>query len=101
MLQRLLPLVDTWHFTDLPTPRAASAQELSALYEQALAQRPADAAPLPPRASAYRHPGPAEALQRALEAADPGGRIVVFGSFFTVGGVLEKGLPERKARHVG
>ena len=101
MLARLLPLVDTWHFTDLPTPRAASAQELSALYERALASRAPDAAPLPAGVAAYRHPDPAEALQRALEAADPGGRIVVFGSFFTVGGVLEKGLPQRAARHLG
>ena len=31
----------------------------------------------------------------AMADADPADRIVVFGSFFTVGGVLKNGLPER------
>ena len=35
----------------------------------------------------------------ALEAADPTGRIVVFGSFYTVGGVLKQGLPRLSAPH--
>ena len=36
-----------------------------------------------------------------LELADPPDRIVVFGSFYTVGGVLKDGLPRLAARHVG
>jgi dihydrofolate synthase / folylpolyglutamate synthase len=36
---------------------------------------------------------PAEALRAAAAAADPADRIVVFGSFYTVGGVLKEGLP--------
>ena len=30
ILERMAPLVDAWHFTDLPTARAASADELAA-----------------------------------------------------------------------
>jgi dihydrofolate synthase/folylpolyglutamate synthase len=32
--------------------------------------------------------------------ADPADRIVVFGSFFTVGGVLQDGVPRLSAKHV-
>jgi dihydrofolate synthase/folylpolyglutamate synthase len=41
-----------------------------------------------------------EALQAAIDRADPADRIVVFGSFFTVGGVLEHGTPRLGARHL-
>ncbi len=93
MLARLAPLADVWHFTDLPTPRAASAAELAAMYREAVAPRPAGAS--------HCHATPSAALAAALEAADPADRIVVFGSFYTVGGVLEHGLPRRGARHLG
>ena len=36
----------------------------------------------------------------AIAAADPTGRIVVFGSFFTVGGVLQDGVPRLQAKHL-
>ncbi|MEO8836235.1 MAG: bifunctional folylpolyglutamate synthase/dihydrofolate synthase, partial [Caldimonas sp.] len=49
--------------------------------------------------SIAQHAGPAEALAEAWVAADPADRIVVFGSFYTVGGVLEHGLPQRTGRH--
>ena len=52
--------------------------------------------------SVQAHPeGPAAALRAALAAADPTDRIVVFGSFYTVGGVLQEGLPRLAAAHVG
>ena len=41
------------------------------------------------------------ALAAAMSQADPADRIVVFGSFYTVGGVLKDGLPRGVARHVG
>ena len=44
---------------------------------------------------------PMSALQAAVSAADPADRIVVFGSFSTVGGVLKDGLPRLTARHLG
>jgi dihydrofolate synthase / folylpolyglutamate synthase len=35
-----------------------------------------------------------------VAAADPADRIVVFGSFYTVGGVVKDGVPRLQARHV-
>ena len=98
MLCRIGPLVDGWHFTDLPTPRAASARALQELHAE-LARRGQCRGPGP--ASTACHPTPSLALRAALEVADPADRILVFGSFFTVGGVLENGPPRSAARHVG
>lgn len=97
ILQRMSPLVDTWHFCDLDSPRAASAQEIAGLWVSLI---PASA---PGRAQApwHTHPDPASALRAAAAGADPADRIVVFGSFYTVGGVLKDGLPRLSAPHVG
>jgi dihydrofolate synthase/folylpolyglutamate synthase len=46
------------------------------------------------------HASPDAALRAAAAAADPADRIVVFGSFFTVGGVLKDGLPRLAAPHL-
>jgi dihydrofolate synthase/folylpolyglutamate synthase len=43
---------------------------------------------------------PLHALQAAIHQADPADRIVVFGSFFTVGGVLAQGVPRLLAKHL-
>jgi dihydrofolate synthase/folylpolyglutamate synthase len=96
----LLPLVDAWYLCDLPTSRAATAQALSAAIEAARASRPAGSAPLP-GAVLHCSSGPQHALTTALKGADPADRIVVFGSFHTVGGVLQHGLPRLGAAHVG
>ena len=93
ILARMAPLVDAWHFTDLPAARAASAAELAAT----LARLPGPARP----ATVAQHAAPADALAGALAAADPVDRIVVFGSFYTVGGVLAHGLPRQGGRHAG
>jgi len=90
MLARVGPLVDSWYFTDLPTPRAAKAADLLMAW-QALNTR-GDT-----RASVFA--SPVQALQAAVLAADPADRIVVFGSFYTVGGVLKEGLPRLFAPH--
>ncbi|PWW48992.1 bifunctional tetrahydrofolate synthase/dihydrofolate synthase [Melaminivora alkalimesophila] len=96
MLARIAPLIDRWYFTDLPTERALRAAELqqkwNALHMAGAAQR---------RVPTSVHTGPAEALRAALAAADPADRIVVFGSFHTVGGVLEQGVPRLAAKHLG
>jgi dihydrofolate synthase/folylpolyglutamate synthase len=42
-----------------------------------------------------------QALHAAVAAADPADRIVVFGSFYTVGGVLTNGTPRLHAKHLG
>ena len=91
MLARVGPLIDRWYFTDLPTPRAASAADLLARWEGAGARAGVHAS---------THPAPAEALQAAVAAADPADRIVVFGSFYTVGGVLQHGIPRLGALHL-
>jgi dihydrofolate synthase/folylpolyglutamate synthase len=91
ILARMAPLVDAWHFTDLPGARAASAAEL--------AERLAAIDSGTKRATVATHASPGAALAAALVRADPADRIVVFGSFYTVGGVLENGLPQRSGRH--
>jgi dihydrofolate synthase/folylpolyglutamate synthase len=93
MLARIGPLVDRWYFTDLPTPRAASAQALLEQW-QALPGRRGDV-------TASTHANPEDALDAAAAAAGPTDRILVFGSFFTVGGVLKQGLPRLTAKHLG
>ncbi|MCW7538276.1 bifunctional tetrahydrofolate synthase/dihydrofolate synthase [Aquabacterium sp. A7-Y] len=97
ILQRLLPMVDNWYFTDLPTARASSAAELMQRW-QALPKTGAGAAQ---KATASCHVDPMSALQAALGEADPTDRIVVFGSFYTVGGVLQNGTPRLAAKHLG
>jgi dihydrofolate synthase/folylpolyglutamate synthase len=95
LLRRMAPLVDVWHFTDLPTLRAAKAQDLCALYRE-LRLSPAG----PEDARLHAHASPPEALVAAVAGADPADRIVVFGSFYTVGGVLAQGLPRLSADHL-
>ena len=94
ILRTLGPVVDAWHFTDLPTPRAATAVELRDLHAGLLINGPGPVA-------VACHPDPMQALSAAIEGADPADRIVVFGSFFTVGGVLKSGLPRLTAKHLG
>lgn len=91
MLTRVMPLIDRWYFTDLPTPRAATAQALQGAW-QALNQRK--------DVASSTHADPLAALQAALAAATPTDRIVVFGSFYTVGGVLKEGVPRLQAQHL-
>ncbi|MDZ4101885.1 MAG: bifunctional tetrahydrofolate synthase/dihydrofolate synthase [Hydrogenophaga sp.] len=92
MLERIAPLIDRWHLTDLPLPRASTAAALA----EALKVHPATAK----STVAGCHPSPMEALQAAVSHADPADRIVVFGSFFTVGGVLQDGVPRLSAKHL-
>ncbi len=87
LVARLAPLVDAWYCCDLPLARAASAAELAA------AVRAAGPAP------ASEHASPVAALDAARGAADPADRILVFGSFLTVGAVLAQGLPRLGSPH--
>ena len=91
MLRKVAPLADRWYFCDLPTPRAERAEALAARW-QALGARP--------QAMVSTHAGPREALAAAAAAADPADRIAVFGSFYTVGGILEEGIPRLQAPHL-
>lgn len=100
VVARLLPLVDAWYVTDLPTGRAASALELEGTLQTALAEARSAGRSLPADVAISRHADPAAALAAATAASDPADRILVFGSFFTVGGVLENGVPRLSAPHM-
>lgn len=91
MLARLEPLVDKWYFTDLPTSRAATGADLASRWQSI--QKRADV-------TADAFASPRQALDAAVAVAKPTDRIVVFGSFYTVGGVLKDGLPRLTAQHL-
>ena len=91
MMERVGPVIDRWYFTDLPVPRAATAAQLQQHWQAQ--NRRADAA-------SSTHASPEAALQAAIAAANPADRIVVFGSFYTVGGVLKDGIPRLHAKHL-
>ena len=88
MLHRMDPLVDRWYFTDLPTPRAASGAALQAAWQAVTKRTDAVSAVFST---------PLDALHAAAAKAQAADRIVVFGSFYTVGGVLEHGTPRLQA----
>ncbi|MDP3618909.1 MAG: bifunctional tetrahydrofolate synthase/dihydrofolate synthase [Ramlibacter sp.] len=91
MFARLGPIIDRWYFSDLPTARAESAANLLAQWKAQ--EKRTDVA-----GSTWQ--SPMEALQAAVAAAAPTDRIAVFGSFYTVGGVLQHGLPRLHAKHL-
>ncbi len=91
MLAKVGPMIDRWYFTDLPSPRAASGASLQAQWAAQNTRKDA---------SATTHADPMQALDAAIAAADPADRIVVFGSFYTVGGVLQQGTPRLQAKHL-
>ena len=88
MLQRMNPLVDRWYFADLPTPRAASGAALQAAWQAVTKRTDAVSAVFST---------PLDALHAAAAKAQAADRIAVFGSFYTVGGVLEHGTPRLQA----
>jgi dihydrofolate synthase/folylpolyglutamate synthase len=96
MLPKISPLIDHWYVCDLPTPRAATASALQSQIEAMLMmEKKRLNSP-----TVSLHTNPQAALDAALKAADPTDRIVVFGSFFTVGGVLQNGIPTLTAPHL-
>lgn len=95
MLSKVAPLIEHWYFTDLPTDRAESAQSLLQKWhalQMVIGSRRGE--------SAAAYPNPQAALDAAVKAAGPADRIVVFGSFYTVGGVLQNGTPRLQAQHL-
>jgi dihydrofolate synthase/folylpolyglutamate synthase len=77
VLRALAPRVTRWHLASLRGPRAASAADLAA---QLAALRVENSA-------IRRHDSPALAFAAARESAGENDKIVVFGSFLTVGEV--------------
>jgi dihydrofolate synthase / folylpolyglutamate synthase len=81
VLAHLKGEIDHWCVTDLPLPRAAAAVDLEAALREAGVNETADS-------SVTRFETPAAAFQDALKRASENDRIVVFGSFYTVAGVM-------------
>ena len=97
MLLKVGPLIDRWYFTDLPTERAESAANLQQKFKALQVVAGGTRREVP--TSLYANPQ--AALDAAVQAADPADRIVVFGSFYTVGEVLKDGPPRLHAKHLG
>ena len=91
MLQKILPMVDAWYFTDLPLPRASTAAQLEDAWRQMNTRQDV---------KACQCLTPQKALDAAITAARPADRILVFGSFYTVGGILHNGIPKLHAKHL-
>ncbi len=72
VLREVAPRVTRWHLASLPGPRGASADELAAHLGQ----------------ENEKFASPSEALAAALGRASENDKIVVFGSFLTVGEVM-------------
>jgi dihydrofolate synthase/folylpolyglutamate synthase len=72
VLRELAPRITRWHLATLPGPRGASADELAAHIDR----------------EKEKFASPAQALEAALGRAGEGDKIVVFGSFLTVGEVM-------------
>jgi dihydrofolate synthase / folylpolyglutamate synthase len=73
VLRALAPRITRWHLASLEGPRAASADDLARHVE----------------GEVFKHASPRAALAAALERAGEGDKIVVFGSFLTVGEAID------------
>jgi dihydrofolate synthase/folylpolyglutamate synthase len=73
VLRELAPRITRWHFASLPGPRGAAAEDLRRRLGEAVAENFAS---------------PQAAFEAALKRAGEGDKIVVFGSFVTVGEVM-------------
>jgi dihydrofolate synthase / folylpolyglutamate synthase len=81
VLKPMMDKIDFWYLCDLPTPRAASAESLAARLRSLGFKEGADS-------GIEVFSNPALAYESALKKAGEGDRISVFGSFYTVAGVL-------------
>jgi dihydrofolate synthase / folylpolyglutamate synthase len=74
VLRELAPRIDRWHLASLSGPRAASAGELARHLKNA--------------PEVHQHASPGEAFAAAKNRAGENDKIVVFGSFLTVGEIM-------------
>ncbi len=77
MLTQMTPYIDAWHLCDLPSPRAATAQMLAQVIRT-----------IAPKAAVHLYADATLALTGAKALVATTDRILVFGSFLTVGQVL-------------
>jgi dihydrofolate synthase/folylpolyglutamate synthase len=91
ILAAMLGRVDRWFLCGLPLPRAATADQIASVLAFARASRPGSglASETVADAEVRQFDGPADAWAAAAESAGPDDRIVVFGSFHTVAGVMK------------
>jgi dihydrofolate synthase/folylpolyglutamate synthase len=83
VVAHMAPYVDHWCVTALPSPRSADPEQLAALLET---KKPAGAKA--DEFSVRTFLEPASAFADATSRAGQDDRIVVFGSFYTVAGVM-------------
>ena len=77
----LAGVIDHWYLATLSGERGQTAEDLNrALKKQPAITDHSEAATL--------HDSPVAACQSALDAAAPGDRVVIFGSFYTVGDII-------------
>ncbi len=88
VVEHLKGEIDHWNVTALPTPRAASPAMLESVLRDAGVNESSDS-------SVTQFNTPADAFQDALKRASENDRILVFGSFHTVAGVMAY----RKSQH--
>ncbi|MBU3586081.1 bifunctional tetrahydrofolate synthase/dihydrofolate synthase [Polynucleobacter sp. AM-26B4] len=81
VLKPMMDKIDFWYFCDLPTARAASAESLATRLRSLGFKEGADS-------GIEVFSSPALAYESALKKAGEGDRISVFGSFYTVAGVI-------------
>jgi dihydrofolate synthase/folylpolyglutamate synthase len=85
VIARMKDRVDHWCVTDLPSPRAATSDQIrQRLIEAGVPEGDNQGA----EASVKTFASPAEAFANALKRAGENDRIAVFGSFLTVAGVM-------------
>jgi dihydrofolate synthase / folylpolyglutamate synthase len=83
VIEHMAPYVDHWCVAALPSPRSADPAELAAKLE---ARKPAGVKPDEFSVRTFADPG--AAFRDATSRAGQDDRIVVFGSFYTVAGVM-------------
>src|ERR1700722_11313571 len=88
VVEHLKGEIDHWNVTALPTPRAASSAMLESVLRNAGVNDNSDS-------SVTQFNNPADAFEDALKRASENDRILVFGSFHTVAGVMAY----RKSQH--
>ena len=77
VMRGVAPRITRWHFASLPGPRGATAEELKTAFLQTGASAPFEL-----------HDSTQKAFAAAKERASENDKIVVFGSFLTVGEVI-------------
>jgi dihydrofolate synthase/folylpolyglutamate synthase len=90
MIESMAAHIDYWHLQSIALPRAADPSALVALVRQS-----------DPDSVCHVYPDADSAREGVLAATEAGDRIVVFGSFVTVGDHLEWLLRERQQEDPG